>query len=303
MYENRKPKGAEQPEFRKCCACGELKNTKNDFYWSNDVDGASYPSGRCKPCCAKRLIEYRKTRKSKYAEYARLAREKNPEPFKASQRKYNKTEKSRQRVKRYICKKQAEPSCPVECVSCKEIKDSKTGYYRFEQPCKKCRNIAGRERAKANPDAVKARRKRYYAENRELHIRKAKEWQTNNRERHNEWNRRNAKTEAGRARQRQANWNRRAKVYRAKVDGAPPITHDWFLQLCAEHNHRCFYCWGQGMKLSADHVVAIANGGKHVRENIVPSCKSCNSRKSDIEATKFCPAISIAAYGLELASA
>lgn len=47
------------------------------------------------------------------------------------------------------------------------------------------------------------------------------------------------------------------------------------------------YCWYCGIELlpfstfTIDHVVALANGGSNNLENLVPCCKTCNSRKRD----------------------
>lgn len=40
----------------------------------------------------------------------------------------------------------------------------------------------------------------------------------------------------------------------------------------------CDYC-GATENISIDHVVPISRGGKHVIENIVPACRTCNSSK------------------------
>jgi len=40
----------------------------------------------------------------------------------------------------------------------------------------------------------------------------------------------------------------------------------------------CFYCGAKG-KMTIDHVIPISRGGKHVADNIVPACQSCNSSK------------------------
>lgn len=44
---------------------------------------------------------------------------------------------------------------------------------------------------------------------------------------------------------------------------------------------RCHWC-GKNFppdELTMDHIVAVTRGGKASRNNVVPSCKECNSRK------------------------
>jgi 5-methylcytosine-specific restriction endonuclease McrA len=48
-----------------------------------------------------------------------------------------------------------------------------------------------------------------------------------------------------------------------------------------EHfSHRCAYC-GRRAKghLTQDHITPLSKGGNHTLSNIVPACKSCNSKK------------------------
>jgi 5-methylcytosine-specific restriction endonuclease McrA len=33
--------------------------------------------------------------------------------------------------------------------------------------------------------------------------------------------------------------------------------------------------------LTQDHVTAVSRGGEHSADNVVPACRSCNSRKSN----------------------
>lgn len=47
---------------------------------------------------------------------------------------------------------------------------------------------------------------------------------------------------------------------------------------CAMFNNFCFYC-GEAKPLSRDHLVPLCRGGPNDISNIVPACKSCNSRK------------------------
>jgi 5-methylcytosine-specific restriction endonuclease McrA len=47
----------------------------------------------------------------------------------------------------------------------------------------------------------------------------------------------------------------------------------------ARDGHRCQYC-GAGAE-NIDHVVPRSRGGPHAWDNVVASCRSCNSRKED----------------------
>jgi 5-methylcytosine-specific restriction endonuclease McrA len=43
----------------------------------------------------------------------------------------------------------------------------------------------------------------------------------------------------------------------------------------------CYYCKRRfpARQLTMDHIVPIIRGGKSVKSNVVPCCKSCNSKK------------------------
>jgi 5-methylcytosine-specific restriction endonuclease McrA len=43
----------------------------------------------------------------------------------------------------------------------------------------------------------------------------------------------------------------------------------------------CYYCRRRfpARELTMDHIVPIVRGGKSVKSNVVPCCKSCNSKK------------------------
>jgi 5-methylcytosine-specific restriction endonuclease McrA len=43
--------------------------------------------------------------------------------------------------------------------------------------------------------------------------------------------------------------------------------------------HRCAYCKRKSKSLEQDHITPISQGGNHSFSNIVPACKSCNSKK------------------------
>lgn len=52
------------------------------------------------------------------------------------------------------------------------------------------------------------------------------------------------------------------------------------------YDYRCAYC-GEKKKLAQDHVIPIVKGGGYTAENIVPACKSCNSKKRDKDLSVF----------------
>jgi len=59
---------------------------------------------------------------------------------------------------------------------------------------------------------------------------------------------------------------------------------DW-LAIMNQFKWRCFYC---NIKLkrgtrTVDHIIPITKNGKHIKENIIPCCRSCNSRKNNMD--------------------
>jgi len=61
---------------------------------------------------------------------------------------------------------------------------------------------------------------------------------------------------------------------------------EWQAKL-KEYHYRCAYCGKTqaqhiretGQKLHKDHIIPLKMGGTNYIDNIVPACRSCNSRK------------------------
>ena len=79
-----------------------------------------------------------------------------------------------------------------------------------------------------------------------------------------------------------------ARTRRALERGATvrDFTAAQWLAMQEQYNHRCVYCppncWRCQRKrhaLTQDHIVPFSKGGNHTWSNIVPACKSCNSKK------------------------
>lgn len=68
---------------------------------------------------------------------------------------------------------------------------------------------------------------------------------------------------------------------RSALQGIPGLTHGPLGALMGPaSNHRCHYCVDNRAR-SWDHIVPRARGGPDTRENLVPSCVSCNQAKAD----------------------
>ena len=61
----------------------------------------------------------------------------------------------------------------------------------------------------------------------------------------------------------------------------------------AQYSYRCIYCGKKPKLLTKDHIVPINSGGDNSINNIVPSCRRCNSRKHTTPIEIFAEGISL----------
>jgi len=73
---------------------------------------------------------------------------------------------------------------------------------------------------------------------------------------------------------RAASNRRRALI----ANAAGNFTAKDFRLLCEAFENKCFYC-GEELPLGPDHMTPLSKGGSNKFDNIVPACRSCNSRK------------------------
>jgi 5-methylcytosine-specific restriction endonuclease McrA len=120
-------------------------------------------------------------------------------------------------------------------------------------------------------DILKANSKKNREENPEY----IKKWLKDNPEYMKKW----AKTEKGKAVNQRGHSKMRAKG--RKIINT--LTVQEWQDILKEHNFKCVYC-GKDLfdlftKPTRDHIIPIDKGGENVKENVVPACRSCNSRK------------------------
>ena len=91
------------------------------------------------------------------------------------------------------------------------------------------------------------------------------------------------KTEHGKLVSTNNQGTRRQQIYDTK-DGS--ITIESLKALKEKQNHTCYYCkcaldYTTPKQVHLDHVIPLSKGGLHTLSNVVWSCASCNSSKSN----------------------
>jgi 5-methylcytosine-specific restriction endonuclease McrA len=71
-----------------------------------------------------------------------------------------------------------------------------------------------------------------------------------------------------------------------EIDAAGHYSLAEWLALLDRFDHRCGYCGAQG-KLEPDHRIPLARGGSNWISNIIPACRSCNTRKRTATEDEF----------------
>ena len=78
------------------------------------------------------------------------------------------------------------------------------------------------------------------------------------------------------------------KRHRARKNGAPIVdfTNEQWQEILIIQNYRCVYCPDDCQEceqktheLTQDHLTALSKGGSDTVQNILPACRSCNSKK------------------------
>lgn len=86
-----------------------------------------------------------------------------------------------------------------------------------------------------------------------------------------------------------AGTKRRMALYQTSV---MTLTREEWQAIKARYQHRCAYCQQRPFgTLTQDHIVPISKGGFHTRINVIPACKSCNSKKGARPAFRYKPTL------------
>jgi 5-methylcytosine-specific restriction endonuclease McrA len=151
------------------------------------------------------------------------------------------------------------------CALC--VKQRSREYYRAHSTRIKQRVLQKYKENSLTSEQIEQRRKasRHYAEQHPDRIlASVLHWQRSHPERH---------------RLLQATHSSRRRANKARVLGT--LTADEWREILVYFNHACAYCLRTDLPLTQDHIIPLSRGGSDTKENVVPACSSCNSRKKD----------------------
>lgn len=79
----------------------------------------------------------------------------------------------------------------------------------------------------------------------------------------------------------QASSARGAHKRRACMGAMSTLTASEWTAIKKRHKDKCVYCKRRMERLTMDHMVPLSRGGHHTAENVIPACRSCNSRRGN----------------------
>jgi len=129
-------------------------------------------------------------------------------------------------------------------------------------------------------EQIKENRKIYYKENREQFLKYVKKNREENKEHFKKYLKSYLKTDKGKAAAQRGRTKRRAR----ERNIINTLTSEEWVDILKQYNYKCAYggCkFDENNPPARDHVIPISKGGDNIKENVVPACQSCNSKKRD----------------------
>lgn len=231
--------------LKKCTKCGmEFPATKEYFYKrTKSNDGLDYKYKSC------------------YKEYRDKFYKDNKEKVLERNKKYQDGHKNeiKEYMKRYY----------------KNNEDDIKNNVRHRYNCNKEKVLEYQKEYHANnKDKVSKYQKEYRENNYDKLSKYKKEYRINNKERLKEWLSKYYKTDHYKL--LSSIHRQRRRTLKKKIESS--LTGNQWFECKNSFDNKCCYC-GEINILTQDHFVPLSNGGEHTRNNIVPACKSCNSKK------------------------
>ncbi len=134
-----------------------------------------------------------------------------------------------------------------------------------------------------DPEKAKEAFRRYYRNHPDKVNARVKKWRENNpdkvRARAKRWKEDNPEKEK---------LSRKQRKYRNRNAEGRFTLKEWNVKL-EEYNYRCAYCGCElnSETITVDHKVPLSRGGANYIWNVVPACKTCNSKKYNKSHNKY----------------
>lgn len=150
--------------------------------------------------------------------------------------------------------------------------------------CKPCINEYNKDYYQENRNDILVYQAEYAANNPEVGRKAAEVWRNKHPElyiqRIDAWRKANPESVRGQANRRRAR----------KQNCDTPLTNSEWLEILEDFNYLCFWCGAPYEE--QDHLIPLSKGGTHSKENVVPSCVSCNRKKATKDPLDFLISIS-----------
>ena len=147
----------------------------------------------------------------------------------------------------------------------KEYRREYMKQYRQEhkEHIKESKRIYRQKHKEEIAEKQKKRNEKWYQNNKELAAKRKKKWY---------------KTGKGKALSQRTGFKRRTN-YKGVIN---TLTHQEWKDILIKFDFKCVYCgcsFNKNNPPTKDHRIPISKGGQNIKENVVPACKSCNSKK------------------------
>ena len=189
-----------------------------------------------------------------------------------------------------ILRERKESNLKRICIKCNKEKElnndnfskRKRDKFGFDKTCKECKREYDRKRYQAKKEELKSKSKEYYRKNKQKRIDYQLEYYNKNKDYYSnaekEWRKKNP------IQRRIINGRNRSKDSNSKT-----LNKDEWIATINYFDNKCAYCGmtidehkeRYGQVLNQDHLIPLSRGGSYSMNNIVPVCKSCNSKKSN----------------------
>lgn len=228
-----------------CITCGQTKPITEFVPRRSGV--RKKHTNRCKAC-------HNAIEKQRRAE--------NPEPYRQADARH----KQKKRLARPPRTPQIHDGM-LECIGCGHTKPLTDFYTRGKesskpkQPCRGCYAARGAKVYIERGEAIRANVHQWNIQHPGAALARVRQWAKEHPEQC--------------AAQRAA---RRAHLANAPIND---LTKKEWEAIKEHYNYRCVYCGKKPKRLTQEHITPLSKGGSHTFSNVVPACRSCNSRKKD----------------------